>query len=521
MQPTDAYFTLEVDTSPDSMDAMTQLLSDGPCVAIHTSNSLLDYPVTILPRLAPTSLLFTTDPLTLPFFWNSRQTTLSPNVTILPFPQHDMSYASIVIFSDSEITKRVHHSFLKKSGEAFIPYPFDRIFPNQDHFGNRIEMEITSISLPSKDLSCDEKATIVNLLNPTISEEITKAIQPHFPVVEAKALLIWKNILDAIKPTFNSSEGKGTKDDSTAKRPCFKVRLTPFLFVHYHINEIATVLNGEFRIIRSLGNIGGDGSFTFKFATLSPMKLVKDTVRSHTPHPSTILDSSHPKISITFQPSFQPPIQPTLHPTTRDRPVSVPPSLSAWPCPLSAAHSRSRNPSPPAMVATISNEVALLTTPNVNSRSHSVSESSPHPSLTGSNHSAVSSFSTTDSRLNLKATPFVPRRSQQSPPSNSSTSPALPHLADTVPFLFRNHVTTRSSSPILHHLQNPSTPIAAPSVVGDGDQFDDGLEELPHDDRDSDQIDVDGDVLYCDDDDDWETSSNADVDGEERHLVDG
>ncbi|KAK2943706.1 hypothetical protein BLNAU_21357 [Blattamonas nauphoetae] len=276
-QPTDAYFTLKVDDSQPSMDAMTQLLNDGPCVAVHTSNSLCDYPVTILPRLAPKSLLFTTDTLTLSHFWDSPQTTLPQNVTILPLPQYDGSDASVVIFSDRETIKRVHESF---------PKVFARFYPNQDHFGNVIKMEITAFSLPSKDLSCDEKATIVNLLNPTISEEITKAIQPHFPVVEAKALLVWKNILDAIKSTFNSSEGEGTKDDSTVKKTCFKVRLTPFLFVHCHINEIATVLNCEFRIVRSLGNIGGDVSFTFKFATLSPMKLVKDTVKSQTSHQS-------------------------------------------------------------------------------------------------------------------------------------------------------------------------------------------------------------------------------------------
>ncbi|KAK2950155.1 hypothetical protein BLNAU_14957 [Blattamonas nauphoetae] len=276
-QKKDAYYTLKVDDSQPSMEAMTQLLCNGPCVAIHSSVRLYNYPVTILPLLTPKSLLFTTDTLTLTNFWNKQQTSISAEVQILPLPQQDRSDASIAIFPDNKTTIQAHDSFTNKKIRQYNPCRFARIYAKQDNFGNRIEMEITSISLPSKSLSCVEKATIVNLLNPIITEEITKAIQPHFPVVEAKAFLEWRTIKNGIKSTFRSSEGNWTKDESIAKKTCFTVRLTPYLFVHYHINEITTVLSCEFRIVRSLRTIGGDVSFTFKFCTLSRTELVQET----------------------------------------------------------------------------------------------------------------------------------------------------------------------------------------------------------------------------------------------------
>ncbi|KAK2950157.1 hypothetical protein BLNAU_14959 [Blattamonas nauphoetae] len=203
----------------------------------------------------------------------------------------------------------------------------------------------------------------------------------------------------------------------------------------------------------------------------------------------------------------------------------------------------SRCPSPPAMVAIINNEAALLqsptvgrnqffvspppqpllsfhgsqnhvpmtnftlsSTPNMACRTQSISPpSQPLLSSVGSSHSAVSSFSTTDPRLNPKATTFVPRRLQQTPTSNPSTSHALPDSAVTIPFLFPNHVTSRSSSPTDHHPQNPSTPI----IDDCGNPFDEERKPLFLEDGDSNQFDDDLDTLTLDD-----------VDGEERHLFD-
>ncbi|KAK2946128.1 hypothetical protein BLNAU_18970 [Blattamonas nauphoetae] len=399
--------------------------------------------------------------------------------------------------------------------------PLRKVLRAAIHFGNQIEMEITSVSLPSKNLSCDDQATIVNILNPILSDEISKVVQPRFPGIEAKALLEWRNIQKALWSKHNSSKGDEARVETDTKRSCFTVRLTPTLLAQEHIEQITNVLNCEFSVNTSLGDKTGNVKVSFQFATIRLPKLVKNTVNNYTRH-----QSSSPCNPISVPPSIS---------FTSGRNSSGPPSLTIYPN-MSSPPFYSRCTSPPVIANFTNAEDALLQTPNVGRFPYSVSPppqpllsfqfsqnhdsksafpplptpnvvfrtlsisppSQPLLSSIGSSSSSFSSSNTTESGLDRNAPTFVPRRSQQTPPSTTPINPTIPPSATTPPSPLPNHLSPSApSSPTILPPLNPSIP----SVVGDGDPFNEDWEVLVLDDGERDGFD-----------DCWETLSDVEDD---------
>ncbi|KAK2946049.1 hypothetical protein BLNAU_19008 [Blattamonas nauphoetae] len=479
-----ATFTFEVENSQDSIEAMNRLLSRGSCIAVHTKHTSLDYPVTILPLLAPKCLLFTIHPHNPNQFWNEQQAILPHNVQILPLPQQHHPHASIVIFDDNETTKSVHASFSKPNVQPSNQPNFARVFAKPVHFHNRIEMTINLNFHPSNNLSCNDKASIVNSLNHSISHHITRRLQPRFPAIQAKAMLEWRNIQNAFKSTHSSSEGDEARPESTAKKPHFTVRLTPTLLAQTHINQIAQILNPGFSVFTSLGDKASAVPVSFQFVRIIPPELVSDTLSNRTPQPSSRTLNPHSTSPIQFSHANPPPATPIInlppsinYPPSRN--ISVPPPFSVHPNPSSPPPPHFRNISPPTSTSVSISDSPLLPTPN-SSRTNSIPPpSQPLLSSSQSSHSSISSFSNGPApSLNKHAQQFVPRLFTNTPPSNTLTSPTIPHSAVTLPSLFPNHLSHFRFSPSTIHPQNSSTPIAAPSVVLDGNPLDDEWEIL-------------------------------------------
>ncbi|KAK2951064.1 hypothetical protein BLNAU_14025 [Blattamonas nauphoetae] len=502
-----ATFTFEVEDSQDSIEAMNRLLSRGSCIAVHTKHTSLDYPVTILPLLAPKCLLFTIHPHNPNQFWNEQQAILPHNVQILPLPQQHQPHASIVIFDDNETTKSVHASFSKPNVQPSNQPNFARVFAKPVHFHNRIEMAINLNFHPSNNLSCNDKASIVNSLNHTISHQIARRLQPRFPAIQAKTMLEWRNIQNAFKSTHNSSEGDEARPQSTAKKPHFTVRLTPTLLAQTHINQIAQILNPGFSVFTSLGDKASAVPVSVQFVRIIPPELVSETLNNRTPQPSYISHSSHSTSPIHFTHANPPPAPPIINlppsiniPSSRN--ISVPPHSSLHPNPSSPPPPHFRNISPPASTSVSISDSPLLPTPN-SSRTNSIPPpSQPLLSSSQSNHSSFSLSNGPALRLNKHAQQFVPKLFTNTPPSNTLTSPAIPHSTVTLPTPCPNHLSHFRFSPSTIHPQNSSTPIAASSVVHDDDPLDDEWEVLS-------LVDVD-----------WEALSGVEVDGETQPLFD-
>ncbi|KAK2956930.1 hypothetical protein BLNAU_8005 [Blattamonas nauphoetae] len=474
-----ATFTFEVEESPASIEAMNRLLSRGSCIADHADPDSHANPITILPLIAPNCLIFTVDSRELQEFWDERHDPDGRNafrhkVRILPLPQHDQTTASIVIFSDNRATKEVHDSFTKAMVDVCFPNQAARLYAKPTHFNNQIEMSITFGSLPSRTLFCENKASIVNCLKDAIGKEVLKLVQPHFPGIEAKILLEWRNILNVFKTIHNGSFNERTRVDSMAKKSFFKVRFTPTLLAQAHINAIEARLREGFQIFTSLGFRDNAFKVFFEFIRIVPPELVSDTLDNRTPQRSSMSPPAHSSSPHAHPPTYRTPVDPsTLFPSGRHISVTPPlqPSIT-----LVQTHSSSPSPfhirhtSPPATCYVPNFGNGILPTPD--GFGHPYSLSPPSQPLLSSVESSSASFcpcqTPPDSRLRKDSPPFIPGRSQQSRPSDPPTlrtnfppaailqSPVLNHLSPP-----------RSSSPTIHPPQNMSSPLAAPSVVDD------------------------------------------------------
>ncbi|KAK2963460.1 hypothetical protein BLNAU_1502 [Blattamonas nauphoetae] len=240
--------------------------------------------------------------------------------------------------------------------------------------------------------------------------------------------------------------------------------LTPTLFAQKHINEIAQMLSCGFSVNASLSDTASDVTVSVQFVRIIPPELVRETLRNHPSKRSPMSHFPPPNSSIALS-SHHPPLVPPSTNSTSRRHVSVSPSFSFF-SNQSSPPSLSRLSSPPTKSSVSISDFPPLPTPSFTRHTNSVSpQLHPHISSVDSNPSSFSSPSSApDPRLSITSKPFIPKLILPSLPNQLSPS--------------------RSSSHTIPPPRNPFASIAAPSVLGDGDPFNDGWDEVPRDDLD-------------------------------------